>query len=447
MIDGRVFRPRGPPGREERLDAEHCGALREVTPGDGVPIAEPEARPAPPRGGFDQLAVGYENPVAYAAARWYSWSRPPSRSWRHTPPVGGKKSVRRRWQVSVRHAPAVLDWFWLLLGTLRVLLHDRHALVVENLLLRQQLAVVLRARPRPRLRRRDRVFWAVARRLCDDWRRHLLLVQPETVLRWHRQGWRLYWWWRSGRPTGRPRMPQEVRALIRRLSDENRLWGTERIRGELRKLGIAVSNGSIRRYRWRSAPRPPSQTWGTFLRNHAHAIWAADLLTVQTLTFRTLYVLFFISHGRREHVHFQVTAHPTAAWVWRQLIEAAPWGRHPESLVRDRDRVYGGDFVPRAARLGFDTVLSPFRAPKANAIAERVVRTLRTECLDHVLILNEQHLRRVLAEDVAFYNADRPHRSLALAPPLPASRSPVPSGTVRSRPVLGGLHHVYHRAA
>ncbi|MDQ3701113.1 MAG: integrase core domain-containing protein [Chloroflexota bacterium] len=319
--------------------------------------------------------------------------------------------------------------------------------MVENLLLRQQLSVALRAHPHPRLRRRDRLVWVVARRLCADWRRHLVLVHPETVLRWHRQGWRLVWWWRAGRPMGRPRLPPETRALIRRLSEENRLWGTERIRGELLKLGIAVGNGSIRRYRWRPAPRPPGQTWGTFLRHHAPAIWAADLLTIQTLTCKTLYMLFFITHGRRELIHAAVTAHPTAAWVWQQLIEATPWGRKPRYLIRDRDRVYGGDFVPRAQAIGIDTLLTPFHAPKANAIAERVVRTLRNECLDHVLILNERHLRGVLAEYLAYYNADRPHRSLALEPPRPMGRSPAAPAEIRSRPVLGGLHHVYRRAA
>ena len=307
------------------------------------------------------------------------------------------------------------------------------------MLLRQQLAVALRTRRRPRVRWHDRLFWVVARRLVTDWRRHLVLVQPGdgAPLAPARAGASSGGGAPGGRP-GRPRLTQEVRDLIRRLSEENRLWGTERIRGELLKLGIAVSNGSIRRYRWRPAPRPPSQTWGTFLRNHAHAIWAADLLTVQTLTFRTLYVLFFISHGRRDLVHVAVTAHPTAAWVWRQLIEATSWGRHPPYLVRDRDRVYGGDFAARAEALGIETLLTPFRAPKANAIAERVVRTLRNECLDHVLILNERHLAIVLAEYVAYYNAERPHRSLALEPPLPASRSPVPTGAIRSRPVLGG---------
>jgi putative transposase len=204
----------------------------------------------------------------------------------------------------------VWDWVALLVGIVRTALRSRHALLMENLLLRQQLAIALRTRRRPHVRWHDRLFWIAARRLVTDWRRHLVLVQPETVLRWHRQGWRLLWRWRSRSPIGRPRLTQEVRDLIRLLPEENRLWGTERIRGELLKLGIAVGNGSIRRYQWRPAPRPASQSWGTFLRNHAHAIWAADLLTVQTLTFKTLYVIFFITHGRRELVHFAVTAHP-----------------------------------------------------------------------------------------------------------------------------------------
>src|SRR5918998_727044 len=162
-----------------------------------------------------------------------------------------------------------------------------------------------------------------------------------------------------------------VRDLIASMSKDNPLWGTERIRGELGKLGFAVSAGSIRRYRWRRPARPPSQTWRTFLRNHASQIWAADLFTGPTLTFRTLYVLFFISHDRRELVHVNVTAHPTAAWVWRLLVEATAWGRRPKHLVRDRDAVYGGDFAPRAKKLGIETVLTPVRAPRANAIAKR----------------------------------------------------------------------------
>jgi transposase InsO family protein len=321
----------------------------------------------------------------------------------------------------------MLEWIVLLLAALRVAGSRRGDLIAENLLLRHQHTVLTRPtrrRPRVRFRRLDRLLWVLVRRLRRDWRRHLVVVKPDTVVRWHRAGWRLYWRWRSRSPIGRPRLSPDVQALIARMADENPLWGSERIRGELLKLGLAVSNRSIRRYRWPNRGRPPSQTWRTFLRNHAHAIWAADLCVVQTLTFKTLYVLPVIAHGRRELVHLHVTAHRTAAWVWRQVVEATAWGKRPKHLLRDRDAVYGRDFQARAKALSIETILTPVRSPRANAVAERVIGTLRRDCLDHVLILNEQHLRVVLAEYVAYYNADRPHRSLALAPPTPASRDP-----------------------
>ena len=274
------------------------------------------------------------------------------------------------------------------------------------------------------------------------------MVTPDTVVRWHRAGWRLYWRWKSRVPVGRPRLRREVRELIARMSRENPLWGAERIRGELLKLGIAVSNRSIRRCRWPRPGRPPSQTWRTFLANHAHRIWAADLCVVQTLTFKTLYVLVFVSHGRRELLHLAVTAHPTAAWVWRQLVEATPWGRRPAHLIRDRDRVYGGDFPQRTKSLGITTVLTPVRTPQANAVAERVIGTLRRECLDYVVPLGERHLRTILAEYAAYYNRDRPHRTLHLETPQPRD-SPRAGAvrTIRSRSILGGLHHAYDCAA
>jgi transposase InsO family protein len=229
------------------------------------------------------------------------------------------------------------------------------------------------------------------------------------------------------------------------MSRDNRLWGTERIRGELLKLGIVVSNRSIRRYRWRRPGRPSSQTWRTFLANHAHHLWAADLLTVQTLTFKTLHVLVFIAHGRRQLVHVNVTANPTAAWVWRQLIEATPWGQKPRHLLRDHDAVYGRDFRQRARRISVDAIATPVRAPRANAVIERFIGTLRRECLDHLIVVDEQHLRSVLAEPVGYYNLERPHRTLRLETPVPVLRAG--KGPARSRPVLGGLHHVYDRAA
>jgi len=344
------------------------------------------------------------------------------------------------------HPPGMLEFLVLLLAVIRAGVRSRADLVAENLLLRHQLTVLARpTRRRPPLRGRDKLLWVLARRLCAAWRGHLVLARPETVVRWHRQAWRLFWWCRSRRPVGRPRLSAEVRELIALMSRDNPLWGTERIRGELLKLGIVISSRSIRRYRGSRSPRPPSQTWRTFLANHRPQVWAADLFTVQPLTSETLYVLLFVTHGRRELVHWNVTAHPTAAWVWRQLIEATPWGRRPRYLLRDRDAVYGGDFAPRARRLGIEPVLTPVRAPRANAIAERVIGTLRRECLDHLLVLNERHLRSVLREFVPYYNADRPHRSLGLEPPQPVAQPD--TGPVRSRPVLGGLHHVYERAA
>ena len=340
----------------------------------------------------------------------------------------------------------MLDYLFLVAVLFRTGLCRHGELVAENLLLRHQLAVLTRPiRKRPRLRAGDRLFWVVAARLWRGWRRHLVLVRPETVVRWHRRGWRLFWRWKSRSRLGRPRLCAEWRELIAVIARDNPRWGSERIRGELLKLGIAVSKRSVQRYRGRGPARPPSQTWRTFLQNHAGTIWAADLLTVLALTFKVLYVLVFITHGRRELVHVNVTAHPTAAWVWRQLVVATAWGRRPRFLLRDRDAVYGGDFARRTAALGVETLLAPVRAPRANAVAERVIGTLRRECLDHVIVLSERHLRTVLSEFLRYCNGDRPHRTLHLQPPRP--HVVTATGPIRARPVLGGLHHVYERAA
>ena len=232
------------------------------------------------------------------------------------------------------------------------------------------------------------------------------------------------------------------------MTRENPRWGHMRVLGELRKLGFRVSLQTVRRYR-RDVPRPSSQSWRTFLTNHRPQLWACDFFTVQTLTFQTLFVFFFIAHERRPLVHFNVTAHPRADWVWRQLIEAMPWNSGPRFLIRDRDRAYGPSFVPHARRLGIETVLTPIASPRANAVAERVVGTLRRECLDHVIIVNERHLRLVLREFVRHYNEQRPHRGLSLAAPRrePASEPPLHAHTVRGRPILGGLLHEYESDA
>lgn len=340
----------------------------------------------------------------------------------------------------------VPGWPLLLLRTVLVSFRGRRDLVLENLALRHQLDVALRGEPRLRIQQRDRILWVWLRRLWPrGWRRHLVFVQPDTVVGWHRKGWRLYWTWRSRARLGRPRLSPEVRELIRLMSTENPLWGSECIRGELLKLGIVVSNRSIRRYRWRSPSPVGTQRWRSFLKNELKGIWAADLLVVQTVGFRTLYVFFVITHDRRELVHFNVTASPTAAWIWRQVLNATPWGRQATYLVHDRDAVYGRQFDAKLRRLGIVGIRTPVRAPRANSIAERVVRTFRQECLDHVIGIGEGHLHALLTEYVRYYNHERPHRSLGHQSPVP--REVVRDGPIVSRPILGGLHHAYARAA
>ena len=343
----------------------------------------------------------------------------------------------------------MLLYLLLLTETLRRSGTRRRELLWENLALRQQLAVYQRQTHRPSLRQRDRVFRFLLVRRWAGWRGALVFVQPETIIRWHRAGWRRYWTWRSrGRRPGRPRISLEVQAVIRQLAQENPRWGASRLAGELQALGFDVSVRTVGCYRHAARRRPPSQRWRTFLRNHAPQIWATDLFAVQTVTFRTLYVQVVISHDRRRIEHWNVTRHPRAAWIWQQLLEATAWGRQPRFLIRDRDRCFGGDFVARAAGIGITTILTPIRAPNANAIAERVIGTLRRECLDHVIVMNEGHLRRVLGEYVQHYNAMRPHRSLGLDAPEGRSRvARFPGARLHRHAVLGGLHHEYRWAA
>ena len=298
---------------------------------------------------------------------------------------------------------------------------DRRALALENIASRHQVEVLTRSPRRPDLRPADRLLWSWLSRTWPDWRRHVVIVQPDTVVRWHRTAWRRYWRWTSrGGKRGRPRIEAELAALIRRMSRENPRWGHMRVLGELRTLGYRVSLQTVRRYR-QDVPRDPASSWRTFLENHRPQIWAADFFTVHTLGFQTLYVFFFIAHDRRTVMHVHVTAHPTAAWVWRQLINATPWGRGPRYLIRDRDRSYGG-----------------------GSIAERLIGTLRRECLDHVIIVNERHVRHVLRDFIRHDNAARPHQALDLQVPEAQPRaSPAASRRIVSRPVLGGLMHEY----
>ena len=323
-------------------------------------------------------------------------------------------------------------------------------LAVENLCLRQQLAALARQQKRPRLKDSDRRFWVLMKRWFTGWRECLVLVEPETVLRWHERGWRYYWRWKSRRRgVGRKRISRELRQLIRRMADENPLWGQGRIMAEMMKLGHLVSPRTVRKYMRKLWNGTPSPRWRDFLKQYAKNLWACDFLTVRTMTFQTLYVFFLIRHDTREIVQARVTRHPTAVWTGRQLVNAC-WSREPPRyLIRDRDSIFGGDFSRQAKHLGVCEVRTPVRAPKANALAERFVGTLRRECLDHMFVFNERHLQKLVDEFVEYYNRHRPHRSLNQHPPCPVVPIPTgpPDGRVVATPVLGGLHHVYSRAA
>jgi len=327
-------------------------------------------------------------------------------------------------------------------------------LALENVCLRQQLSVLIRKQKYPRMLNRDRRFWILILRWFPKWKECLVIVKPETVLRWHQRGWRAYWRWKSirGKHPGRKRIPLEVRQLIRRMAQENPLWGQIRIMAELLKLGFVVSPRTVAKYMRRPYSGSPSPHWRDFLKQHARDIWACDFLCVRTLMFQTLYVFFLIHHATREIVHSSVTQHPTARWTGQQIVNACYDTDPPRYLIHDRDSIYGYEFSRKVCALGIQEIRTPVRAPKANAIAERFIGTLRRECLDHMFIFNERHLQRILDQFVAYYNYHRPHRSLHQQPPCPASLShPVlttgPPGEIIAEPILGGLHHVYKRAA
>ena len=331
-----------------------------------------------------------------------------------------------------------------LLGTVVAnLFKSRKRLEVDNLFLRHQLNIALRRlQHRPRLRAHDKALLVWMTRLWPGLLGLSRVVQPDTILRWHRAGFRAYWRWRSrGRP-GRPRVSRELRELIRRMSKENPLWGAPRIHGELLKLGFAIAESTVSKYMMRQRG-PPSQTWRAFLRNHGEAIAAIDLCVVPTMTFECLFAFLIVSHGRRQLLWFAVTRHPTAEWLAQQVVEAFPWETTPTYLVRDNDAAYGPIFTGRLRAMGIrDRPIAP-RSPWQNPYVERLIGTLRRDCLDHVLIFGERHLRRVLTLYSQYYNDTRTHLSLAKDAPL--GRAIQRSGTIVAIPILSGLHHRYAR--
>src|SRR5476649_2131815 len=323
------------------------------------------------------------------------------------------------------------------------LFKSRWRLEAESLFLRHQLNIALRrAPPRLRLCGSDRALLIWMTKLWPSLLSATQVVQPETILRWHRASFKVFWRWKSRNRAGRPKIDRGLRDLIQRMSKENPLWGASRIHGELLMLGFEVAQSTVSKYMARSS-KPPSQTWKTFLRNHAEAIAAIDMCIVPTLTLDRLFAFLVLGHGRRQLLWFEVTRHPTAEWLARQITEAFPWTSAPTYLVRDNDRAYGHAFQRRVRAMGIrDRPISP-GSPWQNGIAERLIGTLRRECLDQMVIFGEAHLRRILSGYAAYYNQTRTH--FALRKDAPLGRAVQRSGAIVAIPVLAGLHHQYIR--
>jgi putative transposase len=335
-----------------------------------------------------------------------------------------------------------------LFASMLSIFRSRAALELENLALRHQIAVLQRtAAKRLKLTSADRLLWICLLRLWHDWRSALAIVKPETVLAWHRAGFRLFWTWKVRRSQpGRPVISREVRDLIRKMCRENPCWGAPRIHGELLRLGIDVGESSVSKYMVRS-PKPPSQTWRTFLENHAKQLVSIDFFAVPTIPFQVLYVFLVLAHDRRRILHFNVTAHPTAEWTAQQVREAFPFAQLPRFLLRDRDAIFGNDFREQVRDMGISEVLSAPRAPWQRAYVERVIGSIRRECLDHVIVFHERSLRRILCSYFDYYHRSRTHLSLGKDSPEPRAIQPPEMGSVVAVPQVGGLHHRYERRA
>jgi putative transposase len=340
---------------------------------------------------------------------------------------------------------------------LMLCLRPASALAAENLFLRKQLAQYQERQTKPR-RANDATRMALVwLSRFFDWRKALVIVQPATLLRWHRQGFRWFWRWKSN--PGRPAIPKALQALIRRMAMDNPTWGQERLANELLlKLGLKVSPRTVRKYMPDHCVGGPgkcssSQRWSTFIRNHAKGIVACDFCVAVTVTFRILYVFVIIEHASRRLLHVNVTAHPTALWTIQQFREAIPADHTYRFLIHDRDAIFSKDVDQSVRHMGLHVIKTPVRTPVANAICERVLGTLRRECLDFVIPLNEGHLYGILKAWVAHYNEGRPHMSLGPGIPRPRRTLPVPRQAHRhriptrqrvvARPVIGGVHHEY----
>ena len=332
------------------------------------------------------------------------------------------------------------------------LFRSRSDLLMENPALRQQLGVLKQRHPQPRFAAPDKLFWVILQRIWPGWKRALIIVQPETVVRWHRTGFKLYWTWLSRHRTrvGRKCVSRELRELIFRMVAENPTWGMPRIHGELKMLGFDISERTVLRW-MRKTPRSPelAKRWAAFLSNHREAIAAMDFFTVPTLSFGVLYCFFVIAHDRRRILHCNVTKHPSSSWVVQQLREAFPYDSAPGYLIFDHGSSFNAEMIDAIKCFGIQSKRTSFRSPWQNGVAERWVGTCRRDLLDHVIVLNERHLKRLMNEYVRYYHDDRTH--LCLEKQTLSCREAATDSDADSRvvamPRLGGLHHRYDPAA
>ncbi len=340
----------------------------------------------------------------------------------------------------------VFEFTLAILAAIRVFFRSRSDTALEVLVLRQQVALLKRKRPRPPLNSLDRLVWSTLRHFWAGWRDVLVIVKPETVVGWHRAGFRLYWRWRSRPRGGRPKITDEIRRLIRRMAEENASWGAPRIHGEILKLGFQISERTVARYLRRIRRRgDPGKRWLTFLQNHREVIVAFDFLAVPTITFKLLYCFFVIEHGSRRILHFNVTRHPTPEWVIQQLREAFPEAGPYRYAIFDHDSKFDADLIALLKATGLQPKRTSVQAPWQNGLAERWVGSCRREMMDHVIALNEEHLRRLLRDYVSYHHQDRIHDSLEKDAPnrRPVENKPSPYSALTSSARLGGLHHRY----
>ncbi len=333
-----------------------------------------------------------------------------------------------------------------LVASLRAGFRSRAALQLEILALRHQLAVYQRRPARAPIKVADRLLWAWLSRTWTGWRDVLVFVRPSTVIAWQRRRFRDHWARLSHARPGRPAVAKAVQELIRKMSSANPGWGSPRMVGELAKLGIRVAKATVEKYIVRQN-RPPSPTWRAFLDNHVKDLVSVDFFVVPTVMFKVLFVFVVLAHARRRIVHFNITEHPTAQWTAQQISEAFPWEAAPRYLLRDRDRVYGRAFRTRMKCMGIEEVLTAPRSPWQNPFAERAIGSVRRECLDNVIVLGEQHLRRLLGDYFEHYHRWRCHRSLAMDCPEPRPVQGPEHGDVVEVAEAGGLYRHYERRA